>query len=370
MGTSDGSVIGITQVVNHGDPSYRWNLVILSEGYRQDQLTQFHSDVQNFLSRMYQTPPYDELWCAINVYRIDVTSTDSGAADPTTCGGTGAAPHTYFDATFCSNGIRRLLTVNDGTVNNVVNQLMPQASMIMVIVNSTIYGGSGGSVATFSLDPSANEIALHEMGHTAFGFADEYEYYAGCGVDPPGSHDHYTGGEPGQPNVTIDTNRTTNKWADLVAASTPMPTTSNGNCGQCDPQPNPYPANTVGTYEGAYYYHCGAFRAQFNCRMRALGNPYCAVCQRVIRQTLAPHMPSWTWGTATIGPGDTQRWWLWWPGYPGFEVFGVQAMTPGDELRFETPGINVNSDGSTTYYITVINPTTDTVTFHFRGTRL
>ena len=28
-----------------------------------------------------------------------------------------------------------------------------------------------------SLDPSAAEIAIHEMGHTAFGFADEYEYY-------------------------------------------------------------------------------------------------------------------------------------------------------------------------------------------------
>jgi hypothetical protein len=371
MGTSDGSVIGITQVVNHGDPSQRWNLVILSEGYRQSELTQFESDVQNFLATMYQTAPYDELWCAINVYRIDVASTDSGAADPVACGGTGASPHTYFDATFCGDGqIRRLLTVNNGTVHNVVNGLMPQAQMILVIVNSTIYGGSGGGVATFSLAAGADEIALHEMGHTAFGFADEYESYAGCGVDPPGSHDHYTGGEPGQPNVTIDTNRATNKWNVLVTASTPMPTTQNANCAQCDPQANPYPAATVGTYEGAYYYHCGAFRPQFNCRMRALGNPFCAVCQSVIRATLAPFMASWTWGTATIGAGATNRWWLWWPTYPGFEVIGVQATTPGDELRFETPGVQLNGDGSATYYISVINPTASTITFHFRGTRL
>jgi hypothetical protein len=66
--------------------------VILSEGYRQSELTQFESDVQNFLATMYQTAPYDELWCAINVYRIDVASTDSGAADPIACGGTGASP--------------------------------------------------------------------------------------------------------------------------------------------------------------------------------------------------------------------------------------------------------------------------------------
>ena len=43
--------------------------------------------------------------------------------------------------------------------------------------------GSGGGVATLSLAPSAEEIALHEMGHTAFSFADEYCSYEGCGID-------------------------------------------------------------------------------------------------------------------------------------------------------------------------------------------
>jgi hypothetical protein len=53
MGTSDGSVIGITKVVEHGDPALRWNLVILGDGYQTAQLTQFHSDVQNFMDTMY-----------------------------------------------------------------------------------------------------------------------------------------------------------------------------------------------------------------------------------------------------------------------------------------------------------------------------
>jgi IgA Peptidase M64 len=134
MGTADGSVIGITQVVNHGDSSSRWNLVILGDGYRQSDLARFDADAQNFIATMKQTAPFDELWNAINVYRIDVASTDSGAADPVACGGTGAAPHTYFDATFCGDGqIRRLLTVNNDTVHGVVNQLMPQAHMIIVM---------------------------------------------------------------------------------------------------------------------------------------------------------------------------------------------------------------------------------------------
>lgn len=163
--------------------------------------------------------------------------------------------------------------------------------MIMVIVNSAEYGGSGGDVANFSLASGASEIGLHEMGHTAFGFADEYEYYAGCGSGETGQN-NYTGGEPTQPNVTANAKRATNKWRDLIDAATPMPTTSNEDCTNCDPQGHPYSVSTVGAYEGASYNHCGAYRPQFNCRMRALGNPYCAVCQRVIRQTIAPFMGS------------------------------------------------------------------------------
>ncbi|MDB5071284.1 MAG: hypothetical protein JWM87_2395 [Candidatus Eremiobacteraeota bacterium] len=291
MGTGDGNVIGMTKVVDHGDPALRWNLVILGDGYQVAQIAQFASDVTNFVNTLQATPPFGGLWTGINVYRIDVSSTDSGARDPVACGGTGAAPRTYFDASFCNNGIRRLLEVTNATVHTVVNANMPQANMIMVLVNTPVYGGSGGDVATVSLAPSANEIALHEMGHTAFGFADEYEYYAGCGVDPPGTHDSYAGPEPGQPNITSNIDRATNKWHDLIAAATPLPTTANANCSQCDPQANPFPASTVGAYEGAGYFHCTLYRPQFDCRMRALGNPFCAVCQRVIGEVIGPHVP-------------------------------------------------------------------------------
>jgi|SRR5947209_3554634 len=296
MGTSDGHVIGTTKVVDHGDPALRWNLVVLGDGYQAGQIPQFANDVQNFINTLQATPPFPALWMGINVYRVDVSSTDSGAADPIACGGSGAAPHTYFDASFCNGGIHRLLEVNDLTVNIVVAAQMPQATMTMVLVNTPIYGGSGGAVATVSLAASAVEIALHEMGHTAFGFADEYEYWAGCGVDAPGTHDHAPAGEPGQPNITANATASI-KWSALVTGGTPLPTTANVNCGQCDPQPNPHPAATVGAYEGAGYYHCGRYRPQFNCRMRALGFAFCAVCQNVITQVIGPHVPAIPVGT-------------------------------------------------------------------------
>ena len=86
----------------------------------------------------------------------------------------------------------------------------------------------------------------------------------------------------------MNTNRATLKWRSLIAQNTPVPTTRNADCSRCDPQGNPLPAGTVGPYEGAHYYHCGAFRPQFDCRMRTLNQPYCAVCSQQIRRVLLP----------------------------------------------------------------------------------
>ena len=292
MTTSDGSIQGVTKIIDHGPDASRWNFVILGDGYQSAELPTYENDAANFASTLSTTAPFDQLWPAINVHRVDVASTDSGAADPVACGGTGATPHTYFDATFCGDGkIQRLLTVNTATATSVASSQVPSVNMTFVIVNSATYGGSGGPVAVFSKAADAQEIGLHEMGHTAFGFADEYEYFAGCASGETG-HDSYTGAEPAEPNVTTVTDRATIKWASLIAAATVLPTTSNADCAQCDPQASPVPAGTVGAFEGARYFHCGIYRPEYNCRMRVLGNPFCHVCSSVISAKITPYMPA------------------------------------------------------------------------------
>ncbi len=292
MSTTDGSVVGTTQLIDHGPSSRRFDLVIMSDGYQSGQLGQFAADADSFVAKLFRTAPFDDeaVGATINVHRVDVTSTDSGADDPKACGGTGATARTYFDATFCGDGkAQRLLEVNNKTALAVAGAQVPDWNMVMVIVNTTVYGGSGGAVATFSLGRDANgigadETGLHEMGHTAFGLADEYSSYLGCGTDT--DRDKHPRSEPAQQNVTIDPHAT-KKWDDLIVTPTALPTSSNRDCTQCDPQPNPVTADTIGTFEGAHYFHCGAYRPQFTCRMRALGQPFCAVCRRQIRRALA-----------------------------------------------------------------------------------
>jgi hypothetical protein len=292
MTLSDGAVLGQTQIESNGPAAQRFNLVLVSEGYQATEITKFAADAQSFVHTLFATPPFQGLRPAFNIYRIDVASTNSGADDPVACGGTGQAPHTYFDARFCNAGIRRLLECNTDTVLSAVDGQVPEWHQILVLVNSPVYGGSGGTIATFAINGNWAQVALHELGHAAYGFADEYEYWAGCGLDPAGTRDRHPPSEPVQPNVTITSNPATIKWAGLLTSGTAVPTMSNPNCTQCNRGPSPAPDGSVGAFEGANYYHCGCYRPEYECRMRDIGFEFCTVCQDVIRKTMQPFMPT------------------------------------------------------------------------------
>jgi len=114
MSASDGSVSGTQKIVDHGPDSLRYNIVILGDGYRGTEMAKYHADAQAFVDAFRATAPFGDLWCGINIHRVDVVSTDSGADDPVACGdgsaGAGTVARTYFDSTYCSdNMIRRLL---------------------------------------------------------------------------------------------------------------------------------------------------------------------------------------------------------------------------------------------------------------------
>jgi hypothetical protein len=286
MGTGDGTVVGTQQIVNNGPRNTRFNLVLVPEGYQQGDMQQWQNDAAQFVNVLERTPPFDDplLRSKLNVFRLNVTSTDRGADKPAACFGTGASTvRTFFDGTYCANNLRRLLVIDNASVRTVLDAQVSGWTQALVIVNDTEHGGSGGRIPVTAKGPSWELTAIHELGHSVFGLADEYEYYAGCGIDT--DRNRYTGIEPGEPNVTIDSNRATIEWAEFIDAATPMPTTSNANCQVCDPQPNPVAAATVGAFEGAQYFHCGIFRPQFDCMMRNF-SAFCAVCTDAIRQTL------------------------------------------------------------------------------------
>jgi IgA Peptidase M64 len=318
MSRQDGEVRGAVRVVDHGRPASRWDLVILSEGYTRGDLDAgvFAQDVDGLVAALFAAEPFDEpeLREAINVWRVDIASDDRGADDPgedpgtgLCTAGTGTRARTYFDATFCggqddkppTERIHRLLTVNTTTVLAVVEEQVPEWDVVMVIVNTATRGGSGlGDIPVLSRTSDLHDVALHELGHSGFGLADEYDYLVGCDPDgtardPDGEQDRYPveDGEPMAANVTIETNRARVKWRQLIHPLQRVPTTENSDCAKCDTQDQPQLRGTVGVFEGAANYHCDVYRPVFNCRMRNSFRPFCPVCQERIRRTLSPHMP-------------------------------------------------------------------------------
>ena len=252
MSASDGYVIGLTKRLDHGPAGMRFNIVLVAEGFQASEMPKFHNEVNKFIDKLFNTKPFDEMWCAVNVYSLDVASTESGADEPSggECTGSGITRATYFDATFCSGGIQRALSVDAFLVYNTVNSYFSDHDVIIVIVNSMTYGGLGslfGGVCTYSLGFSpitgkgGVEIAIYEMGHSAFQLADEYAY---------GQGNNYTGSEPFKPNITANTDKNTIKWKDLIASSTAVPTQSNPNCAQEDTSPSPVATGTVGGFRG------------------------------------------------------------------------------------------------------------------------
>jgi hypothetical protein len=300
-GEDDGRVVGIIEVLHSAPPEEALDLVLVAEGYQEHELPLFAEQAESFVRALRAEPPFDvlaETACgALNVWRIDVISDDSGADDPVVCGGSGSEPDTFFDATYCQGGeIRRALAIDQELALRELNRFIPEREGAIVLVNDVVPGGLGSGVATTSTRPGWERDAIHELGHAVFGLADEYDYSGSCETDDE-SHAHHPPPEPSAPNVTLDP--LGGKWGSLILAGTPLPTLPHLECTECndahDPcdvtSPPPWcaPPIPVGTFEGARYHRCDAYRPSFSCMMRRNGAPFCPVCARRIFDLMATY---------------------------------------------------------------------------------
>ena len=297
MGSGDGTILGSSKVLDNGPDNQRLNIVLVAEGFQAGQQGDFDTLCNQFVTALQAEAWYPIIGIAINVHKLNVASTDAGADDPVACGdgsvGAGTTVNTYFDAAYCTSGLRRCLGVDWFLVSTTLTPLIPQWHAAAVLVNSTQRGGCaqpGLHVFATAISTDWKEVVLHEMGHAAFGLADEYGTWQGCGSGET-DHNNAPAGEPIEPNVTLVTNRATLKWRHLVHPEVPVPTMQNPDCGQCDPNPNVLPDEyQIGLFEGARYFHCGLFRPAFNCRMRDSTKQFCPVCLEAIADRLSTFM--------------------------------------------------------------------------------
>lgn len=255
-----------TTIIETGPSNARMDYVFVGDGYTAAEMGKWQADAKKVIDGFMADPLFAANRANLNVRRVDVASNQSGVDEPDR----GIYRDTAMDGNFYCYNIERLLCVNETKVYNLVGSVLSpdKRDVIVVISNSTRYGGSGGSVATLSMHASSTEVALHEIGHTAFAMADEYEYGT-CS----------TSSEPREGNVSLNRNRTV-KWGSQIAAATAVPTPL-----------GTYPNGTVGTFQGGQYCTSGKYRPTENSRMRTLGYPWHAVNERLAKAVFAKFAP-------------------------------------------------------------------------------
>lgn len=238
---------------DNGPAANRINLVIVGDGYTQGEMVKYSSDADALVRGFFAQQPFADYASFFNVFRVDVESPESGASHPES----GASRRTAFNSSYNCGGIQRTICTNTSAVNTVLARSLPPDSrdLVLVLVNDSMYGGSGGSVVVISTAPEVIELALHESGHTLGLLGDEYS------SSPPACT---SGTEPPYPNIAKNIARPSIRWGTWVDAGTPLPTTSSA-------------PNVPGAYEGAYYCTSGLYRPTVDSKMRSLGRPYDAV---------------------------------------------------------------------------------------------
>lgn len=244
--SSFAQVFQTVPIIQNGPNDKRINMVVLGDGFTAAQQTDFVTNATNLVNYIFTKAPYSQYKNYFNVYAIKVISAESGVKHPGTATDVTepvfavSNPNNFLGSTFDVGVHRCLYSYSTNKVTNVLASNVPDFDIAFVLANSPEYGGCGGTYAFVSKHTAANEIVVHELGHSFGKLADEYWF----------------SGSLESPNKTQNNNPATNKWKNW-----------NG-------------INNVGMY--SHIESPTWFRPHQNCEMRYLNKEFCSVCTQQI----------------------------------------------------------------------------------------
>lgn len=228
----------VDTLLYNGSTNKRINFVILGDGFTLGQMPDFIAKAEDVVSIIFNTSPFSEYKSHFNVFAIKTPSNQEGTAlNPNNL------IDNYFGSTFGVAGIDRLLVpTNSSQIMNVLATHLPEYDQVLMLVNTSRFGGSGGWLATSSIIDASFDILTHELGHSFADLADEY--WAGP---------QYAAEKP---NMTKQSSPSRIKWKNWL--------------------------NDLGV---GIYSHSGDntwYRPHESCKMQTLHHPYCPICKEAI----------------------------------------------------------------------------------------
>jgi hypothetical protein len=256
-----------------GPPANRIDIVFLSEGFTEADLTYFHAQTSKLLNGLLKHEPFSSYRGYFNLYALFVASAEKGSDHPSV----GQFRDTYFNSSYDSYGLPHALTIPPngydpdpshgyGKAHDLLAQVLPEWDMLVFIVFDGAWGAWGDDRGVvISSHALSLQSLLHELGHALAGLGDEY--------DDPFPEDPAPIVE--EPNTTRETRREMIKWKAWIAEQTPIPTPNTGAYSE-----------VVGLFEGARYNSFGWFRPRLQCMMRDMFSPFCEVCREALTRSI------------------------------------------------------------------------------------
>ncbi|GAB3725346.1 M64 family metallopeptidase [Nocardiopsis nanhaiensis] len=308
-----------------GDPSERFNLVLLGDGYTEEEMPLYREQLDQHLNVQWSIEPFRSYRHYINVYAVETPSAESGVdCDPAygweerdTALGMG-----FFNG--CDEeALERLLTVDEEAANDVAD-LVPGVTednrQILALANSETYGGAGGHTATASSGNALSAlISPHELAHSLGELQDEYPYY-----ERDTSLGRYTDGEPESVHHTLMTSEEMTeeeaKWWRWLGEESE----SGGTIGAADPD----------GHEGGLYYSEGVWRPSEHSMLKTLGYYFDQVGREVMTQRISglrddAALPVSSTPEGEVGPEDVV--WIEGP-HPVYHELDYTWTVDGEEV--------------------------------------
>ena len=206
----------VVAILDNGDPATKVDLLILGDGYTEDEHDDFVAKARELTDILFATSPFRERKSDFNVWALAPASAEPGVSRPSTNTYRDTPIGTTYDA-FRSE--RYVLTFDNRNMRRIASST--PYDFIEILTNTEVYGG-GGIYGLFSTAAANSDWApylfVHEFGHHFAGLADEY-YTSAVAYESP-----ETFIEPYEPNVTALLDPDTLKWKHLVTPNTPLPT--------------------------------------------------------------------------------------------------------------------------------------------------
>jgi hypothetical protein len=302
----------VTAIEMNGDPATKVDLLLLGDGYTEDEQETFLATARELTELLFATSPFRERRSDFNVWALAPPARASGVSRPST----GVYRDSPVGATYDAfRSERYVLTTANSDWRRIASSV--PYDFVEILTNSETYGG-GGIYGLFSTAAANSEWAgylfIHEFGHHFAGLADEY-YTSSVAYESPTEIT-----EPYEPNVTALLDPDKLKWKHLVENDTPLPTPwpkeayeehslayqarraamrkenvpeSEMNKLFADNQrivegmfsEAPY-ASVVGAFEGALYQAKGYYRSEQNCIMFTRTDDFCRVCSVAIEAVI------------------------------------------------------------------------------------